>query len=98
MPVQWSDGWQAFTDDRRRRYIERELAWELSHYPNHPLAGARVLLVGSRNLYVDFILRLDDGRTFGHVTLAWRPDPPLSRLVGDEAALSAYIRSSTGAV
>jgi hypothetical protein len=97
MAIDWINGWEPVTDRRHACYVERELGWELTHSSPHPLTGVRVRLAASGNLYDDFIVQLDDGRTYAHVRLTWRRASPMFRLIGDEASVTDYLRETPAA-
>jgi hypothetical protein len=65
--IEWPKPWR-LVDDRRHTYIGGELAWELSHFPDHPLAKRSFQVVAMMDPYDNAIIQFDDG-SFGYVNL-----------------------------
>jgi len=67
----WSNNWVPFSDEKRRRYLEGELAWELAENPKHLLFGRHFSAIGWVVGYDDLLLQLDQTETFAWVHLSW---------------------------
>ena len=94
MDIAWPNPWR-LVDDRRRAYIGGELSWELSHFPEHPLATRSFTVIAMLDAYDNAIIRLEDGE-FGYVHLAWNAQqPPHFEPIGDEEALRRFLRPGT---
>lgn len=91
----WANGWQAFTEDKPRLYLERELSWELAENPKHLLAGRRFNAVAWCSGSDDLVLQLDDRDEFAWVHLSWnreyQPAWPHCELLGNCDAVSRFM-------
>ena len=92
MDLSWCNGWREISDEKHRLYIERELQWELDQVSEHPLHGILFRVVGGCNLYNDFIVRLEDERSYGYVHLVWTAAAPMFKRLGNPEALHQFIR------
>jgi hypothetical protein len=94
--IEWTQGWRLLDNERRRRYLDGELRWELAENPRHVLAGRKFEVVGLYGIYDDLIVRLDGGDEFAWIHLAWnrenQPQWPHTELLGDIPALNRFLR------
>ena len=90
MGNKWLNNWQPVSE-RHRVYIERELGWEVSLFPQHPLNGIAFRVVAALDTYHNVIITLADDCTYGYVRLTWTQDPPYFEPIGDEEALKSFI-------
>jgi hypothetical protein len=95
MAITWFNKWHPVEDDRHRQYIEGELRWEVAHFPQHLLSGVRFRVVAALDTYDNFIIRMDDGRTYAYVHLTWKRESPHIELIGDDEAVNRFIRVGT---
>jgi hypothetical protein len=86
--ITWPIPWR-LVDARRAEYIARELRWELSHLPDHPLANVTFRVVAMKDEYDSAIVELEDG-TFAYVRLTWKQALPHFERVGGEAELGRF--------
>ncbi len=93
--IEWPNPWKP-VDERRRTYIGGELAWELSHFPDHPMAGRSFQVVAMMDAYDNAIIQFDDG-AFGYVNLPWKAQSPHFEPIGDEAELIRFLQGRTAA-
>jgi hypothetical protein len=93
--IAWPKPWQ-LVDERRRTYIGGELAWELSPFPDHPLAKRTFEVIAMMDAYDNAIIRFDDG-AFGYVHLPWKAESPHFEPIGGEAELVRFLGGRTAA-
>jgi hypothetical protein len=92
MITNWPDPWKSI-DDRHKKYIERELRWELSHFADHPLVDRSFDVVAMKDEYENAIIRFDAG-DFGYVRLTWKQEPPHYEAIGEEPELMRFLRTT----
>ncbi len=92
MITNWPGPWKSI-DDRRKKYIERELRWELSHVADHPLINRSFDVVAMRDQYEHAIIRFDAG-DFGYVRLTWKQAPPHDERIGEEPELMRFLKAA----
>jgi hypothetical protein len=93
--IEWPNPWKV-VDERRRTYIGGELAWELSHFPDHPLAGRSFQVVAMMDAYENAIIQFADG-AIGYVNLPWKAQSPHFEPIGGEAELIRFLKGGTAA-
>jgi hypothetical protein len=95
--IEWIRGWRPLDDERRRRYLEGELGWELAENPRHVLAGRKWEVVGLFGVYDDLIVRLDGREEFAWVHLAWnredQPRWPHTEILGGVPAVNRFLHA-----
>jgi hypothetical protein len=89
--IDWPKPWQ-LVEERRRAYIGGELAWELSHFPDHPLAKRTFQVVAMMDAYDNAIIQFDDGGAFAYVHLPWKAQSPHFEHIGGEAELMRFLQ------
>jgi hypothetical protein len=93
--IVWPKPW-TLVDERRRAYIGGELGWELSHFPDHPLAKRTFQVIAMGDAYDNAIIQLEDG-AFGYVHLPWKAAPPHFEPIGGRAELVRFLQRGTAA-
>lgn len=93
--IDWPTPWKT-VEDRHAKYIGRELMWELSHFPEHPLANRPFRVLAMMDTYENAIIQLDDGG-FAYVRLTWRQASPHFERVGSDAELVPFLKGRAAA-
>lgn len=93
MTITWHGKWHPVENDRHRQYIERELEWELSHFPQHPLSRVPFCVVAALDTYDNFIIRLTDDGRYAYVHLTWTQESPSFELIGNDEALNRFVQT-----
>lgn len=88
--IEWPDPWR-LVNARWRQYIGGELRWELSNFPDHPLANRSFQVVAMKDPYDNAIIQFDDD-SFGYVKLSWGAKSPHFEPIGGEAQLVRFLR------